>query len=149
MKAVLLSAALAAGLLAGCEKTTTTTQTSSGQVTTTTLSPSAQASDAMKSVDRAVSQAVAAVQSSSAASQVLTRAEELLTDGAVTAAVKAALIADRDVQAMRIDVDTRAGAVSLNGTVDTAEHAERAARIARETRGVKSVENRLAVKPAP
>jgi osmotically-inducible protein OsmY len=147
VKAVLPFVLVAAGLLAGCEKTTTTTQTPAGPVTTTTVSPSAEASAVMGSVNRSLEKAAAAIQSSSAASQVLTRAGDAIEDGAVTAAVKAALIADREVQAMRIDVDTHGGVVTLKGSAATADTAERAGRIARETRGVKSVDNQLAVKP--
>lgn len=71
----------------------------------------------------------------------------LLADGAVTAKVKAALIADPAVDAMRIDVDTHAAVVTLSGQLPDAAQAERAAQIARGIEGVRSVENRLQPRP--
>jgi len=67
----------------------------------------------------------------------------LLADGAITAKVKAALIADPAVDAMRIDVDTQAAVVTLSGQLPDTAQSERAAQIARGVEGVKSVENRL------
>jgi hyperosmotically inducible protein len=64
----------------------------------------------------------------------------------ITTKVKAALIADSEVKALHIDVDTRDGVVSLNGTVPNASSIERAATIAKGIDGVKSVDNRLNVK---
>ncbi len=115
----LLSAlALAAGLL-GCEKTTVTTQTPTGTSTTTTIGPSASASEGMA------------------------RAGDMLADAALTAKVKAALIADADVEASRVDVDSRDGAVKLAGTQTTQIGIDRALSIARGIDGVKSVDNQL------
>jgi hyperosmotically inducible protein len=107
-----------AGLL-GCEKTTVTTQTPGGTTTTTTIGPSASASEGMA------------------------RAGDMLADAALTAKVKAALIADVDVEASRIDVDSRDGAVKLNGTQSTELGIERAAAIAKAIDGVKAVDNQL------
>ena len=49
-------------LIAGCEKTTTTTQTPSGTVTTTTISPSADASAVMGKVNASLQDAAHAVE---------------------------------------------------------------------------------------
>ena len=48
---------------------------------------------------------------------------------------------------MRIDVDTKDNVVTLNGTADTQAHADKAVTVAKGVDGVKSVENRLTVKP--
>lgn len=144
--AAFVSALAVAGLLAGCEKTTTTSQTPSGPVTTTTISPSPQASEAMSQINESLSKAASAIGSSAAASQALTKAGDAIEDGVITAKVKAALLADPDVKGLRIDVDTKDGMVTLKGTADRAADLEQAARIARDTRGVKSVDNRLVVK---
>ncbi|HEX2539463.1 MAG TPA: BON domain-containing protein [Caldimonas sp.] len=81
------------------------------------------------------------------ASEVAARAGEAIANGALTAKVKAALLADPDVKGLQIDVDSRDGVVTLSGTLDSAANVARAQAIARGTDGVKSVENRLAVKP--
>ena len=69
------------------------------------------------------------------------RAEALISDAAITSSVKAKLLADTTVSGLKIDVDTRDGVVTLNGTVDSRAEAERAASLARKTDGVKRVIN--------
>jgi hyperosmotically inducible protein len=142
-----VAAALAAVLmLAGCDKTTTVEQTPSGTVTTTTIAPSADASAVIGQIDASLAQAASAVQSSAAASQALTKVGDAIEDGAITAQVKTALLADPDIkEAQRIDVDTRAGVVSLSGNVPSSASRGRAEHIADKTRGVKAVENHLVV----
>jgi hyperosmotically inducible protein len=142
---VALAIASVAALLAGCEKTTTVTQTPSGTVTTTTLAPSADASAAMARVDASLARAASAVQSSDAASAALDKLGSAIEDGAVTAQIKAALLADADLRALRVDVDTHAGVVTLKGTVPTAASLARVERIAHDARGVKSVDSQLLV----
>lgn len=127
-------------VLAGCQKTTTTTETPSGTTTTTTTYSTPAMPELGASANLAASSAMAG------ASQALGKAEEKLGDAGVTAKVKAALLAAADVKAMQIDVDTHDGAVTLNGTQETSAAVERAASVARGTDGVKSVDNRLAVK---
>jgi hyperosmotically inducible protein len=67
----------------------------------------------------------------------------LLTDGGLTAQVKAALLADDTVPGTRIDVDTSAGVVTLTGELANQGQIERAVTIARNVGGVQRVENRL------
>ena len=117
---VLGALALACGLLA-CEKTTVTTQTPTGTTTTTTIGPSASASEGMA------------------------RAGDALADAALTAKVKAALIADPDVEAARIDVDSHDGSVKLSGTQSTEASVDRALSIARAVHGVKAIDNQMRV----
>ena len=107
-------------LFAGCEKQAATTDSATG--TTTTAAPAA------------------------SAGQIAKQAEDRVADAATTAKVKTALLADPDVKALRIDVDTRDGVVTLSGTVMNASNIERAATIAKGIDGVKSVDNRLTVK---
>ncbi|MFL6664800.1 MAG: BON domain-containing protein [Rhizobacter sp.] len=108
-------------LLVGCEKRTTTTVTPSGTTTTTTIAPSPSAASAID------------------------HAGDVAADALLTAKVKTALLADEHAKALRIDVDTRGGVVTLNGTADSAANASRAETIARGVEGVKSVENRLSI----
>jgi osmotically-inducible protein OsmY len=144
--ATTFAAAFATALLAGCDKTTTVTQTPGGTVTTTTLSPSPQASEAMREINESMAHAASAIESGAAASQALTKAGNVIEDGVITAKVKTALLTDPDVKGLHIDVDTRDGVVTLTGTVDQAVGIDRAAKVAHDTEGVKSVDNRLVVK---
>ena len=73
------------------------------------------------------------------------RAGAAVSDAAVTSAVKAKFLADGTVRGLRIDVDTRAGVVVLNGTVSSRAEADRAVFLARETDGVDHVVNNLTV----
>jgi hypothetical protein len=69
-----------------------------------------------------------------------------VTDSAVTAAVKTNLIRDPSLSALKIDVETRDGVVSLNGITYDEEGRARAERIARANKGVVQVNNFLSVK---
>lgn len=84
-----------------------------------------------------------AAKAASAAREAAQDAAPVISDAALTAKVKAALLADKDVSAMAIDVDTQGGVVTLSGRLRDADQANRAVEIARTIDGVKSVENRL------
>ena len=66
-------------------------------------------------------------------------------DAALTAAVKSKFLADTKISGLKIDVDTRLGIVTLNGTVPTAAEKQRAVAVAKETDGVKKVVDNLKV----
>ena len=66
-------------------------------------------------------------------------------DTAVTASVKAKLVADKPANLTRVDVDTNQGTVYLNGTVDSPEQRARAEQLAWQSKGVKAVVNNLQV----
>jgi len=68
-----------------------------------------------------------------------------LDDTNITTAVKARLAQDKLSTLTRIDVDTNAGIVSLNGTVESAEQRAHAEQLARGAGGVKRVINNLQV----
>jgi hyperosmotically inducible protein len=71
----------------------------------------------------------------------------VLTDPAITSAVKLKFAADTTVSALRIDVDTRDGVVTLTGQLRSPTEKDQALKLARETSGVKSVVDRLTVTP--
>jgi hyperosmotically inducible protein len=73
------------------------------------------------------------------------RTGEVVTDGAITAAVKSKLLVDTSTPGLKIDVDTKDGVVTLTGTVKTRAEADKAAADARGTKGVKRVVNNLKV----
>ncbi len=71
---------------------------------------------------------------------------EYIDDSLITAKVKAALVADPELKATEINVETFKGTVQLSGFVDTREHVQKAVTVARDVRGVKEVKNAMAVK---
>ena len=73
-------------------------------------------------------------------------AGQIADDAAVTAAVKAKLIASSDVRALDVNVDTYEAVVILKGAVASRDERGAAERLARATRGVKGVRNELTVK---
>lgn len=77
----------------------------------------------------------------------------ILDDTAITARVKAKLIADPEINSFHIDVDTVDGRVALNGKVSRREQREEAEDLARGTDGVRAVVNLIQVAgeapPAP
>ena len=72
---------------------------------------------------------------------------ETMEDQRITAAVKGALVSDREVSGFDINVDTMRSRVTLKGVVDTAREAERAVELARAVSGVRGVESKLVVLP--
>ena len=67
-------------------------------------------------------------------------------DAALTARVKAALIAERGLPWSAISVDTYEGGVHLSGFVPAADLASRAGRVTASISGVRTVHNNLVVK---
>jgi osmotically-inducible protein OsmY len=69
-----------------------------------------------------------------------------IEDGALTSKIKAKMALDDTVKALSLDVDTRAGVVTLTGTVRSEGERQRALALARETEGVTQVVDRLQLK---
>jgi hyperosmotically inducible protein len=69
------------------------------------------------------------------------------TDATITTKINAALAADDQLKALKIDVDTDNGRVVLTGTAPDPASRERATTLARAVDGVVAVENRLTVQP--
>ncbi len=68
---------------------------------------------------------------------------QTISDAEITAKVKTAMAADKNVTASNIDVDTVRGVVSLNGTVKDRTERDRALDIARNVSGVVDVRDNL------
>jgi len=77
--------------------------------------------------------------------QATDRAAAALSDAGITASVKTALAADPALSALKIDVTTEQGVVTLQGPAPDEKARERAGVLAAAPQGVKSVDNRLAV----
>ena len=70
---------------------------------------------------------------------------EVVTDAAITSAVKTKFLAEPGVPGTSINVDTNNHVVTLTGTVKSKAEAEKAMAIARDTKGVKRVVNHLKI----
>jgi osmotically-inducible protein OsmY len=117
-RALLLSAALASTVMAGC------------------------ASEAER--DTPARQPTAAGQPAGAAQQ--TAGEAAVDDAVVTAKVKARLVDDEVTKAYQINVETFKGTVQLSGSVDSEEARSRATELAKNVGGVKDVKNSLQIR---
>jgi osmotically-inducible protein OsmY len=71
---------------------------------------------------------------------------EYVDDSAITAKVKADLVADPVTKARQIGVETFKGVVQLSGFVDNVQEKEKASQIAGKVKGVRGVRNDIAVK---
>jgi osmotically-inducible protein OsmY len=73
-------------------------------------------------------------------------AGEVIDDQWITAKIKTKFIADPDLKAFQINVDTENGVVTLRGSVGSKDEVEKALLSARNTKGVKKVIDKLTVK---
>ncbi len=71
---------------------------------------------------------------------------EYIDDASITTKVKSGMIADKQVSALHISVETIKGVVHLTGSADTRQEANKASTIARGVAGVKSVDNDIHIK---
>jgi len=67
-------------------------------------------------------------------------------DARITAAIKGKMLADRELSALSISVNTTEGVVTLSGTVSSSENVSKAMLLAMETDGVREVISTLQVK---
>src|SRR5262245_14246791 len=67
------------------------------------------------------------------------------SDSTITTTVKSKLASNPDTSALRIDIDTSNGVVTLSGAVPTAAEKAEAERVSRNTDGVRQVVNNLTV----
>ncbi|MDI1272727.1 BON domain-containing protein [Polaromonas sp.] len=70
-----------------------------------------------------------------------------IDDVTITATVSTGLAKDPDLSAIKINVDTKDGVVSLNGPAPSAAAKDKATDIAKQVKGVRSVNNQLTVTP--
>lgn len=70
---------------------------------------------------------------------------QAISDTAITAKIKAGILAESGLSVTKIHVETADGAVTLMGTVTSKADSDKAAAIAANTDGVTSIDNRLLV----
>ena len=71
---------------------------------------------------------------------------EYVDDTVITTKVKAALVADPELKAREINVETFKGTVQLSGFVSSREDIDKAVAVARNVKGVTEVRNSMVVK---
>jgi hyperosmotically inducible periplasmic protein len=69
----------------------------------------------------------------------------VVDDALITSKVKTALLADKDISGLKINVDTSKGVVSLKGEVKTLALRRKAESIAAGVDGVRKVDNQLII----
>jgi len=74
-------------------------------------------------------------------------AGEIVDDSAITTAINAKIVKDPDLQYLKIDVDSKAGNVTLSGFVPNKAAEDRLIQYAKEAKGVKSVTSNLKIQP--
>ena len=74
------------------------------------------------------------------------KAEQALSEGALTAKIKSKMALDDTVKALSIDVDTKGTVVTLSGAVNSEAVRAKAVQLARETSGVTAVNDRLVIR---
>jgi hyperosmotically inducible protein len=102
------------------------------------------AAASLASAGDAVKQATKEAEASG--SQAAGKLGEKIDDIAITALVSTGLAKDPELSAIKINVDTKAGVVTLNGPAPSASAKDKATDIARQVKGVVSVNNQLVVK---
>ena len=124
LKSSLLIAIVAAGTLglSACDKPSTTTSSVGDKVGS------------------------AADKVSATTSQAADKATVVADDTAITAKVKAAILAEPGLKSLQISVDTKDGTVTLTGNVDNSDMRDKAKQVASATTGVKGVIDQLSVK---
>lgn len=70
-----------------------------------------------------------------------------IDDTAITSSVKARFVANNEVDASSIKVDTLNGTVLLSGFAKNGTERTTAESLAREVKGVKSIQNKITVRP--
>ncbi len=113
-------------LATGCNRKGTTTTTTGEKVDNTVMASKDAAKDAGNHVENTTH-----------------KAGQAIDDAAITASIKSKLIADDELKAIDINVDTSKGVVTLTGAAPNSKAIARATTIARATNGVSDVKNNL------
>ncbi len=104
----------------------------------------AKTESAMASAGTAIKDATQTAESS--ARQAATKMEEKFDDVSITTSVSSAIGKEGDLSVLKINVDTKNGVVTLNGSAPSEAAREKAGNIAKAVKGVNSVDNKLVVK---
>ncbi len=137
------AAVLAAFALAGCGKTDTSSS-ANDMVKQTEQKAKEIGAEASKGVEQVKEASREVAQD---AKQASTEVADKVNDAVITSSVKAELVKDPSLSAMKVNVDTAAGRVVLQGSAPTPAARDQAMRLAMAVKGVVSVDNQLKVEP--
>ena len=135
------AAVLAAFTLAGCNKTDTSASDMVSQTEQKSKQIGAEASKGMGEVREATREVA------QDAKQAGNDVADKVSDAVITSSVKAELVKDPKLSALKINVDTDAGRVLLQGTAPSTSARDQAMKLAQAVKGVVSVDNQLKVEP--
>ena len=111
-----------------------------------TKEKTAEAGDKIAATANKVTEKIEAKSEQAASKFESSDAKVALSDTAITASVKAGLLKDPDLSAVKIEVETNNGVVALNGVAKDPAARERAEVIAKSVKGVNDVHNNVVVK---
>ena len=137
--------------LAAAGEKTTQTLAEAGDKTQAALSTAGEKlANAGDKIAQKTGEAVVAVQETTvpAVAAGVSDAGKAMSDAAITASIKTDFLKDPDLSALKIDVDTKGGVVTLNGLAGDEAARMRAEKMASAIKGVKEVRNFLVVKRA-
>ncbi|SFB68193.1 BON domain-containing protein [Polaromonas sp. OV174] len=151
-KPLLVISSLALALvLSACGKQDQATSSSAGQQVDSAIAKTEQAAEQAKAktestlANAEVALKDAAQKAETATKEAASQVGDKVDDMSITAAVSAGLAKDPDLSAFKINVDTKNGAVTLNGTAPTDAARDKAGSLAKAVKGVNSVDNKLVV----
>jgi hyperosmotically inducible protein len=120
---------------AGATDTTTASRASGSSDTGTSSGTSSGSSDTSGSSG-----------SSGSSSGTAAKAGAAIDDSVITTKIKSSILTDSAIKGSDISVDTKNGEVTLTGSVKSQAQMDRAQKLAQNVDGVKSVQNKLAIK---
>lgn len=126
-------------------------ETNNGVVTLSGTAPSTAAKSAaeelarmvpeVKGVDNRIDESRPVDEMADGSEAATTRAGASVDDAWITTKVKSALLADPQIQGLKIDVDTEQGVVSLSGEIESVAEQKQAVEVAAGIEGVKAVDD--------
>jgi hyperosmotically inducible periplasmic protein len=143
-----VAAAMAVAALAACNRPaddSSTRQRADSSVARTERQPQMQEESKSPSANPSANPSATPSTDASKSQRAATDVSDKVKDAAITTAVNAKLAQDKTLSAMRIDVDTVDGKVSLRGAAPDPAARERATTLASAVDGVVSVDNQLTV----
>lgn len=144
---VVLCGGLLAAAVAGCDKQTSSGETVGQKVDKAIDKTNQKTAEAGNKIEQGVAKTEDALKNAAnATEQKAGQVGQVLDDATITAAVKAEYVKDREVDALKINVDTKDGVVTLNGVAPSELGRTRAETLAMSVKGVSKVNNNLTVK---
>lgn len=126
--------------LVACDRRTDDDRTVGQKVDATVEKIEQKADQAAASANKAMEQTKAV------GAEAVDTAAAKLRDATITTSIKAELARDKTLSALAINVDTKDGRVSLNGTAPSAADRDRVTLMAKGVDGVVDVDNKLQIK---